>query len=142
MHISKPRRALSVLSLALLVAVSACGDDDEARPVSASDLDGKTFLATETEGHTIVEGSEITIAFTAGNITVGTGCNTLTGSYSIDEDTLTTGELAATLIACEEDLTAQQDWINGLLTSDPTVELRGDQLVLSSGDDSITSVEA
>ena len=41
-------------------------------------------------------------------------------------------------MACDADLTAQQDWLSDLITSDPEVELDGDQLMLSSGSDSIT----
>jgi heat shock protein HslJ len=131
-------RRLCALAVVALAAVTACGDDDDDAAVAAADLDGKTFIATETEGHTIVEGSTVSIIFADGNLSVAAGCNTLNGEYTIEDGVLSTGELAATLMACDADLTAQQDWLNDLITSDPEVELDGDQLVLSSGSDSIT----
>ena len=51
---------------------------------------------------------------------------------------LAPGELAQTLIACDAELTAQEQWINALLGSNPSIELDGDELELSSGENSIT----
>ena len=47
--------------------------------------------------------------FSDGNISVAAGCNTLNGTYTIEGGVLHTSELAATLMACDADLTAQQD---------------------------------
>jgi heat shock protein HslJ len=146
-----PHRARAALSFGLLalvvvapVVVAGCGDDDDDDDaVSAADLEGRTFAANETDGHTIVEGSRITITFSADDmLAVETGCNTLTGSYTIDGDVLTTGEMAQTLMACEEALSAQEQWINDLLASNPTIELEGSELELSSGDNSISFDES
>jgi heat shock protein HslJ len=137
-----PRAPLS-FGLVALALVSGCGDDDDDDAVSAGDLEGRAFVATETDGHTIVEGSRITITFSADDmLAVETGCNTLTGGYTIEGDVLTTGEMAQTLIACEEDLTAQEQWVNELLASDPTIELDGSELELSSGENSATFEES
>jgi heat shock protein HslJ len=128
--------------LVALVAVAGCGDDDDDDAVSAADLEGRTFAATEADGHTIVDGSRITITFSADDmLAVETGCNTVTGGYTIDGDVLTTGEMAQTLIACEESLSSQEQWINDLLASDPTIELDGSELELSSGENSISFEE-
>ena len=131
------RRAVAAFALGLLF-VSACGDDDDGGAPSAGDLDGRAFTASETEGFDLVDGSVVTITFAGDQISVATGCNTLTGGYSIDNGTLTTGALASTLKACEADLTEQETWVSGLVTSGPEVELDGDQLVLSSASGSIT----
>ncbi len=101
-----------MFGLVALVGVAGCGDDeDDDDAVSASDLEGRAFLATETEGFTMVAGSEITISFTEDMLSVETGCNNVTGSYTIENDVLTPGELAQTLIACDAELTAQEQWI-------------------------------
>jgi len=126
-----------LFGLVALVGVAGCGDDEDDDAVSASDLDGRAFLATETEGFTMAAGSEITISFTEDMLSVETGCNNVTGSYTIENDVLTPGELAQTLIACDAELTAQEQWINDLLGSNPSIELDGNELELSSGENSI-----
>ncbi|MDX1741443.1 MAG: hypothetical protein R3178_09130, partial [Rhodothermales bacterium] len=50
-----------------------CGDDDAGSPPSDSDLDGRTFVATEIEGHEIVDGSDVLISFDAGTIVITRG---------------------------------------------------------------------
>lgn len=132
------RRAVAGLAIAGLLVLSACGDDDDDDDVAAADLDGRTFRATDTDGHTIVSGSEITITFTGDQLSVQTGCNTLAGGYTIENGVLTTTELASTLMACEEPLTTQETWVSGLISSGPTIDLDGDELELEKGDDSIT----
>jgi heat shock protein HslJ len=142
------RRAVGGLAIAGLLVLSACGDDDDDNDaggdddaVAAADLDGRTFRATETDGHTIVSGSEITITFTADQISVQTGCNTLAGGYTIENGRLTTGDLASTLMACEEPLATQETWVSNLIGSNPTIELDGNELELESGEDSISLTE-
>jgi heat shock protein HslJ len=140
MRIGIGRRTLVGLAVVGLVFVSACGDDDDdsgAAP-SAGDLDGRTFTASDSEGFDLVDGSTVTITFTGDQIAVVTGCNTLAGGYSVENGTLTTGDLASTLKACEGDLSEQETWISDLVTSGPSIELDGAQLVLSKDGDSIT----
>ncbi len=138
------RRAIAGLAVAGLCFVSACGDDDDDDDgddddaVAAADLDGRTFTASDADGHDLVEGVPVTITFTGDQIAVQTGCNTLAGGFSIENGTLTTGDLASTLKACDPDLTAQETWISDLVTSSPEIELDADQLEISSGDDSLT----
>jgi len=54
------------------VVLSACGDDgpNSSSVVTAGDLDGRTFVATEFTGHPIVDGSEILISFEGERISI------------------------------------------------------------------------
>ena len=135
------RRAIAGLAVIGLSFVSACGDDDDDDDdvaVTAADLDGRTFTASDADGHDLLRSIPVTITFTGDQIAVVTGCNTLAGSYSIENGTLTTGDLASTLQACDADRTEQETWMSDLVTSSPDIELDGDQLEISSGEDSLT----
>lgn len=126
------RRAARVLATVGVVAMggsflAACGEE-------VADLDGRTFTATEVRGHDLVEGSGITLAFADGQISAQAGCNTLVGGGTWDGGILALdAELASTLMACDDALMAQDDWLSGFLVSDPALSLDGDTLTL--GDD-------
>jgi heat shock protein HslJ len=138
------RHGLRSGAVALLVlgAVAACGDDDETTADAPVELDGRSFVATELEGLEIAEGSEVRISFTDGSMAVAAGCNTQTAGYEVTDGTLVlTGELASTMMACDEPLEAQDTFMADLVTSEPTVELDGDQLVLAGADTSATFTE-
>lgn len=138
------RQGLRSGAVALLVlgAVAACGDDDDNASDAPVDLDGRTFVATELEGLTITEGSEVVISFADGSVAVEAGCNTQTAGYEVTDGTLVlTSEMASTMMACDEALEAQDTFMADLVTSEPTVELDGDQLVLSGSDTSATFTE-
>jgi heat shock protein HslJ len=56
------------------------------------------------------------------------------GPASIDGDELVVGDLAGTLIACEEPLAQQEQWLSTLLTSGPEIESHEADLWLSHDD--------
>ena len=93
-----------------------------------------TFLSTELTGETLVDGTRLTLVFDDGNLAAVAGCNNLIGGYEIDGGVLQVEQLAQTLMACEDDLQRQDEWISNLLTSGPTVSLDGDVLTISGQD--------
>ena len=76
-------------------------------------LDGTTYTSTAVTGHELVAGSQITMAFADGSVSVNAGCNTIRGSYALDGDTLVVAEdLASTMMACPRtDRTEQDAWL-------------------------------
>lgn len=145
-------RSPAVLLAALLLLAAACGDDDDgesttpaaadgAAAPTADDLDGRSFEATEATGHELVEGSTVRVSFEGDNVSAIAGCNTMTGAYSIEDGRLVVGELAQTMMACDDALTAQDEWLSTLLTGSPTIELDGDALVLSGDEGTIRATE-
>ena len=98
-------------------------------------LDGKAFTSTSVKGYDLVAGSKIEMAFEADRLAVNAGCNSMGSEYSFTGTELTwTGTPAATMMACPDDLMAQDTWITGLLTAGMAAELDGDTLTLTSGD--------
>lgn len=110
----------------------------ESGRTTRSDLDGKTFVATEVTGsHTQVPDSTITIAFEGGSLSANAGCNTMVGRYTLVGGKLTAPQLASTMMACLGDLGDQDTWLGAFLASSPTYTLAGDTLTLTNGTDTV-----
>ena len=146
-------RALVATGFLAMVVLAGCGGDDDdsgddnpddsaaaddAAAPTADDLEGKTFVATEVEGGTIVDGSEIVVTFEDGAVIVNAGCNTQRGGYEITDGTLTVDPLVATMMACDEALMAQDQLMADLLSAGPTVALDGDELTIASSTTTVT----
>jgi heat shock protein HslJ len=136
-------RRLAVATLACAVALMSCGDDstsssDAGKAPAAADLDGRSFLSTKVEGQTLVEGTQVTLTFTADTLSAVAGCNTMTGGYTIDGGTLKVAAMAQTLMACDPETMAQDVWVSALLTGSPTVSLAADELAVKGADTTLT----
>jgi heat shock protein HslJ len=117
--------------------LAACGDDSS-NETTAADLNGSTFTSTEVDGYELVEGSTITLTFEDDNLSAQAGCNTMSAPYALEDDLLTwTGEVAATMMACPDDLTAQDEWLTDLLKTGVDVDLDGDTLIMTHQDETI-----
>lgn len=126
-----------------MLVLGACGDDDTASTPSAADLDGRNFEAFEIEGYEIVEGSNVFLTFVEGDIVVNAGCNTQRASYSVDGDgTLEVGEMAATLMACDDELMAQDELVVAIVSDSPTLSLEENTLTVDGGDDAVMRLAA
>ncbi len=132
------RAALAVAALALVV--SGCGSDGSdsgsaTQPLTADDLDGSTYTSTSSTGKDLVEGTVVTLVFEDGRLAVSAGCNTQTGDFQVEDDTLKwTGPAAATMMACSPELMDQDAWLGALFSDGAGASLDGDTLTLT-GDD-------
>lgn len=158
------RRLAAPLLLAAVLVAAGCGSSSDdagtdggpsttgAAPTTAPDdlataLGGRSFVATSvtvdgTE-RPLVEGTELRVDLQDGSLGMSAGCNRMAVGYSIEGSTLVTdGEVAGTLMGCEPDLQAQDEWLGELLTRDVDVDLDGDRLVLTAGDTVVTLADA
>jgi heat shock protein HslJ len=127
-----------VLAVPLLVLTS-CGDSANADVAARSvpDLDGTSWIATTiTENdtqHQLVPGSELRVDFADGGVSINAGCNHLTGTYALSEDSeLTVTDLAGTEMACAQPLMDQDSWVSGTAFAKPLVaSVSGQALTLS-----------
>ena len=145
-------RSLPVLALSLATAalVAACGGGSSATPSPSAtpapsaaapgvavptlaDLDGRTFIVTDSAGYEPVPGAEIALTFEDSRVAVHAGCNQMSGGYEITDGRLVVGPMMSTEMACEEPLMAQDQWVAGFLP-DAAVTLDGDTLTLVKGD--------
>ncbi len=137
--------------LTALLAVSACGGGEDvddvddtsgpAGPVALADIDGTTFATAGTDAldspdHSLVEGSSVAVTFKGDEIRAHAGCNHLTGTAEIVDDSLEVSGLGGTEMACDEALMEQDRWLADFLTSSPAISMTsGSELTLTSGDE-------
>ncbi len=72
--------------------------------------------------------------FEDGAVAGSPGCNSYSGTYQIEGDSMTIGPLASTLMACTAELLGQETFYFELLAQTDSYEVSGDQLTLMSGD--------
>jgi heat shock protein HslJ len=126
--------------------LTLANDDDEdllvyEAIVGADAIQGEWTVTGYYSGDAITSvlgGATLTAELAAGSISGDTGCNTFSGGYTVDGDTIEIGELASTLTACPSEELAQQeaDYLAalGLATS---YEVAGDRLDLLRDDGAI-----
>jgi len=121
--------ALALAGLAL--GLVGCGGDDG----DAVSLEGTSWVLESMDGTPVLEGSAVTLSFTASEVSGSGGCNLYGGMYELDGDEITIGdELTATLRACvEEERMAQESAYFRALASAARVSLEGDALVIETG---------
>ncbi len=143
-----PRTALAILALSAL-ALAACGSDDspaadDSLPAvgsapTADDLADTAFESTEVTGYELVADTAIELAFTADTLSARAGCNSMSGGYSITDGTLEVGAMASTMMACSDELMAQDTWLSEFLSGAPSIALDGDTLTLTGDEATLTS---
>jgi heat shock protein HslJ len=128
--------------VARLIAVAFLLTACAALPAPGSGLDGTEWLSTAaTEDGTdrpLVEGTQIRLSFTDGQLGASAGCNTLGGSYRIEDGRLVFEGGAMTEMGCDDERHAQDDWLFGFLGSQPSIAQEGDTLTLSANGTVIT----
>ncbi len=94
-----------------VILVAACGSSTPSpSPTPAPDrLDGTSWALESIDDQPLPDGvadNVPTLAFAGGSVSGGAGCNTFTGSYTLDGNSLSFGPLAVTAMACEPDVSA------------------------------------
>jgi heat shock protein HslJ len=107
-------------------------------------LAGRDFVSVRvTDGDDdfpLVPGTRIDLSF-VDDLGARAGCNHLFGRYRIDGDRLLVDQMGMTEMGCEPPLMAQDQWLIAFLSSGPTFALNGNDLLLSSGDVTITLLD-
>jgi heat shock protein HslJ len=103
----------------------------------ASGLAGRTFLSTAvTEGgvpRPMPAGTWVMLRFTAdGRLLASAGCNTISGPVHLSGGQLRMPAMATTEMGCADDLMAQDQWLTSLLEAQPSWQLSGPHLRVST----------
>jgi len=122
------------IRVALFAALGACAWGCSSRERELRELDGRTFIAQSVVGRELVAGTEVRLSFRAGEVSVGAGCNSMSGAYRIEDDVLRVDGVGMTAIGCDAPRHAQDQWLAELLTAGPAIELDDPQLTLRSDD--------
>ena len=117
------------LLLALTVALLAggCGGDDDGPPLKGTEW--ALASGVDVPG----DADPPTLLLEEGNASGFGGCNTFTGGYELDGDSISIGPLAGTLMACELQKMAVEGAYMPALEAADAWSIDGDELVLSSG---------
>lgn len=113
--------------LLALTLVTACGDSDD----SSAELSGTSWeLVDESLDVAVPDEAMVTIEFTEDTVSGSSGCNSYTGSYTQDDDSIEIGALASTRKACVPEVAVVEDAFYVRIGTVTTVEVDGDELNL------------
>lgn len=142
-------RLRTLLALAAsAVLLTSCGSSDgpsgrEGSPATTEDLDNTTYTSAEVTGYDLVKESQIVLTFKDGSLGVNGGCNTMSAKYEVSDGTLKwTGPAASTMMACSDELAAQDKWLTQQFTDGVEADLNNTTLVLTTSDDAEIVLEA
>lgn len=82
------------------------------------------------------------LRFDAGRVSGFAGCNNLMGSYTLDGDRLTLGQLAGTMMACPGEAMTLERSFHGALNGTHRVAVTGDRLTLTAESDKVMTFQA
>ena len=101
---------------------------------SATTIDGRTWRLASLPGHdlgALGAGQYLTARFEAGRVSGFSGCNRFMGSYTVDRDQLTLGQLAGTMMACPGAAMAIEGAFKGALAGTLRYAIVDDRLTLT-----------
>jgi len=135
------RLAFLALTTSLLIGACAAQAQTPSQAPTAT-LDGRTFLSTGvTDGgaaRALAPNTRIRLIFNAdGSLGASAGCNSIGGTYRIDNGVLRAQPGAMTEMGCDPARHAQDDWLVKFLASGPSVTLAGNDLLLEAGDTAV-----
>lgn len=130
-----------VVSVCATLLLTACAGTDGASPspsAVAADLEGVTWVldqvSAEALSATAPPDARVDLTFESADAHGLAACNTYRGSYSLDGDSLTFGEMATTLMACAPEVSDLEAAYLGKLGEATSYSLDGGQLTLAGGD--------
>lgn len=116
-----------------VLAISACTAEEP-----AASLTGTWKLTAYGPGDAAtpaVEDVEAGLTFNEdGTVTGNSGCNGLGGTYTVEGDQVTFGEIVSTLMACEDPRMTQEAAVHQVLTDTATYKIEGNTLTLTNND--------
>jgi len=131
---------LGILSLALVGCGDGEGPDSKGQtglaaecraPCKAPQLDKRAFLLESAQGFEPLTGSTVRLSFHDGSLSLGAGCNSLGGEFSLANGRLVLREGGITEIGCDPQRQAQDEFLWSFVESSPQLELDGSTLTLS-----------
>lgn len=98
-------------------------------PLAAA-LANRSFILQSAQAYEPVPDTVVRVGFGEDSITFSAGCNTHRGDYRLEGVELQVSDVGSTLLGCEPDLTAQDNWIRSFFLESPHVQLDGSELTL------------
>lgn len=139
-------KALGLAVVCAMVLAAGCSGDDgdgaggsgrspSGTTATSESLGGRFFLSTEVHGRELVVGTRVELAFEGSGLSTSAGCNMMGGDYSITDGVLSLdGDWSSTAMKCADDRMAQDEWLEELLRSSPTISGTSEGIVLQQGE--------
>jgi heat shock protein HslJ len=125
----------------MALLATSCGSDDGSGAGSQAGVEGREFWSTlVTDGgepRALVDGTRITLRFNGDQIGASAGCNSMGGTFGLEDSTLTVSDLFMTEIGCDPSRHDQDDFVASALMASPTIKLDGNSLTLTTSDATI-----
>ena len=122
-----------ILLFVLSLAISAC----TAAEPSAALAGSWTLTSYGPAGAPVaaVEDSGAQLTFNEdGSVAGNSGCNGFGGDYTVEGDQITFGQIASTLMACDDPRMTQEQAVHQVLTDTASFEIEGNTLTLTNND--------
>jgi heat shock protein HslJ len=109
-----------------------------------AELEGTTWNVTGVVANDGVSSvpAGATVTFADGEVQFTSGCNTGFGPAVVEGDTIEFGALGLTKMACEDDVMALESAMTTVMAGTVTVEIEGDTLRLTNGDNGLVLTAA
>ena len=122
-------------TFSIILTIIACGDKsvDTASPSENTyEFQGKDFVFHSAEGFSLI-GETIRLQFNADSpeMSFQAGCNSYGGTYSVEAGLFQISEMGSTLMACDNELMEQDDWLYSFFTSNPNVVYESDTITFT-----------
>jgi heat shock protein HslJ len=126
----------------LLFSFFACFDTGNDSGDAGFDFVGMDFVLESSEGYELVsEGAWM--SFPAENeLSFSADCNSLGGTYSVDDDVFTLSEAYMTEMACDTDLMNEDSWFISFFEASPTLHFDGERLTFTGAEASLVFVDS
>jgi heat shock protein HslJ len=92
-----------------------------------------TSVTEDGQDRPLEPGTAISLAFTEDQVAASAGCNSMSGSTSWEGDVLVVSRVGGTEMGCDPPLMRQDEWLVGVLSSRPVVEVNEAGMTLTSG---------
>ncbi len=118
-------------ALVLLMAAGAACNAAAPQPTDRAFL--SVAVTDAGAPRSLVPGTRIRLDFRGSELGANAGCNSIGGTYAIQDGTLILDAAGMTEMGCDQPRHEQDDWLVAFLSSRPTMKLSGDELTLESG---------
>jgi heat shock protein HslJ len=124
---NKRKFVLLTFIVIVFVILSACSGGEDP-------LDGTAWQLGSFGKSNLLPGAQITAEFADGQVSGSSGCNSYFGSYEVKGDKITFGAMGSTLMACQEDVMAQEQEFLSYVGEAKSFVIRDNRLVISRPD--------
>ena len=111
--------------------------DTEATALEGTSWQLVSYVNADGETVDAVPGADAGITFQDGSVSGNAGCNSFSGSYTVEGNQISVGPMAMTMMACEDALMAQEQAVTAALSGAATYAMDGETLQLMDADGNV-----